>query len=85
MCSKGRLAPKPDAASLGPLSAFTGSRQYQMALKLSETAQHRQHQSAMSRGRIAPRITKGLECCTSLGDLGGVRIDRASYVDVAQG
>ena len=56
------------ASLLRPLSAFTGSSEDQVALKLRQSSQYCEHQSAVWSGRVGPTITKRFEAGPGLAD-----------------
>jgi hypothetical protein len=55
------LAAELDALALGPLDAFLAAFADKLALEVGDTAHDRQHQPAVVRGRVAPRLTKAVE------------------------
>ena len=56
--SKLRLAAHLYTSGFGQLSAFAGTRADQLAFKLSQATQNRQHQPAMGSGGIGPWIAQ---------------------------
>src|ERR1035437_5232576 len=55
------LPPHDHPPLLRALSPFAGSGPNQFSLERSKTAQDRQHQAAVSGGRICPRVSEGFE------------------------
>ena len=66
----GELAPAAELDPVGhcTLPAFIGPRQDQMPLKLSQAAKHRNHQLAVGRCSVGPRIAQRSEPSTSSAD-----------------
>jgi hypothetical protein len=55
-----------DPSGLCSVPAFTGAGQDQMPFKLSQTTERGDHQLAVGRGRIGPRITQRFKPCPAL-------------------
>lgn len=63
-----RLAAHLHATGLGELAALAGARADQLALELSQAAQHGEHQASVGCGGISPGIAQGPESGLAAGD-----------------
>ena len=68
MLGKLELAPEPHSPRLRSFAPLVGPSQDQMTLKLSQSPKDRNHQLAVWRGRIGPRIAERLEPRTTITD-----------------
>ena len=60
-----------DAPGLGAFSTFASSGSDQFALKLSEAAEHRQHEAAVGSSRVRPGIRERSEAQLGSSGFGG--------------
>jgi hypothetical protein len=64
------IAAKAHPSLFGALTAFPGAGSDKLSLEFGEAAEHRQHQPAMRRGGIGPRVPERAEAGAALGDVG---------------
>src|SRR4051794_20073937 len=60
------LSAKPDTSCFGACSSLTGPGLYQLVLELRQSAQDREHETAVRRGRIGPGVIQRSETSAAL-------------------